>query len=117
MPHYEQPLTPEEQQELQRIRRNRQIRRQRAEINDANYWSGWGKILLFLLAWFAATWPCYVWHGQPHSDTELPSSTGWVIESIWLAVVVLPIGALIIYGRRAEKRRAAEKATSKRGVH
>jgi hypothetical protein len=107
MPYRERPLSPSEHEDLRRIRRNRQIRRERAEISNAGYWSGWGKLLLFLVIWFAATWPCYVWHGQPsgaHGENELPTATGWIVESIWLGVVVLPLTVLFFYLRREEKR-------------
>jgi hypothetical protein len=108
MPHYERPLTQAERAELARIRQNRQIRRARAQINDANYFSGAGKTLLAItLIVLGGGWPLLVWR-KPAPDGE-PSAAGWIALTIWIAF--LAVIALLIYAAK-QRARARRESTA-----
>lgn len=53
------------------------------------------------LAWIAVAaigcWPHFVWRGV----------VGWVVTSIWLGVVIVPIAVLMLVGKARSKPEAA----------
>jgi hypothetical protein len=94
---HEPPLTPEERAELNRIRQNRQIRRQRAELDTVG--NHFGKPLLAVAAIIVVGfWPILIWHHSTGGASWTPTTTGWIVEGVWLGVIVLPICGLIFYG-------------------
>ncbi len=51
-----------------------------------------------------AGWPVLAWHkSDAFGDYTYPSTTGWIIERVWLAIL-LPIAGLIVYANHQTKK-------------
>jgi type VI protein secretion system component VasK len=121
MPRYERPLTQAERAELARIRQNRQIRRARSEIRDANYFSGAGKTLVVLVVGFLGLfWPLWVWHKpRPDGGAFIPDTTGWIAWAIWVAILLSVTAAVVSASKKAKATRsetAAEREQEQQSV-
>jgi hypothetical protein len=85
---YEPPLTAEERAELARIRASRAAKNARREIEDAHHWDGAVKGFLGIAAiLFGLVWPEAFFHKEPVQGHFTLTTTGWIVEIIWLAIV------------------------------